>query len=423
MVPSHSVHKARPQDQPSAVPAPTRRFWLRLVQNLLPRAPTPFFLFSVEPVQQALQTLYQNLPGLPVRSWLSAKTQPLPALWQWWKQQGRPIEVVSEFELRAALAEGFPPGHILLNGPAKHHWLPQFHLSHFWVNLDSAAEAAALLPLARQRNWRLGLRLHLGEEHDPENPAYPTQFGLEPRAAAAVLKDLRRHGLEPEVLHFHLRTQVHSAACYERALREASQFCHQNRWQPRFVDCGGGWPAPSVRDRNGQLVAAHFSLPAIGRLLHRARAWFPGLQEYWLENGRWLTGSSGVLVVRVLDLKQRRGMRHLICNGGRTLHALVATWEQHPLLTLPTRRGRRILTTVTGPTCMAFDQLARCLLPASLRTGDHLLWLDAGAYHLPWETRFSHGTAGVYWHDGTQIRRVRAPESFESWWGRWLPSR
>jgi hypothetical protein len=68
---------------------------------------------------------------------------------------------------------------------------------------------------------------------------------------------------------------------------------------------------------------------------------------------------------------------------------------------------------------MAFDQLARRPLPKTLRAGDHLLWLDAGAYHLPWETAFSHGRAAVYWHDGRHTRLVRPPESFRDWWEQW----
>jgi hypothetical protein len=57
---------------------------------------------------------------------------------------------------------------------------------------------------------------------------------------------------------------------------------------------------------------------------------------------------------------------------------------------------------------MAFDQLVRKPLPRSLKPGDALLWLDAGAYHLPWETRFSHGLAEIWWHGPAGLERVRA---------------
>lgn len=54
------------------------------------------------------------------------------------------------------------------------------------------------------------------------------------------------------------------------------------------------------------------------------------------------------------------------------------------------------MTSVHGPTCMAFDTLARRPMAVSLGPGDVLIWLDAGAYHLPWETRFSHELAEVW---------------------------
>lgn len=410
----------RPRRGARSRPAPARaRFWRALVRPLLARAPSPFYLFSAAPVAAALAALDRHLGGLPVRHWLSCKTQPLRPLLAWWRRQGRPIEVVSEFEFLAARAEGFAPEQILVNGPAKHHWLPRHALRGLAVNLDSLAETRALAPLARARAWRLGLRLNTRAECDPEAPAWPTQFGLSPAEARAALRHLRGLGLEPAIVHCHLRTNVPSAAVYARALDELAEFCAAARWHPRYVDCGGGWPPEGVRDRAGRAVDAAFDPAAVARALARVRPRFPGLAEFWWENGRWLTAGSGVLVVRVLDAKERRGRRHLICDGGRTLHALVALWEEHDLLTLPARRGRPVPTTVCGPTCMAFDQLARRPLPRSLRPGDRLVWLDAGAYHLAWETRFSHGRAAVYWHDERGVRRVRAPESFNTWWGQW----
>jgi diaminopimelate decarboxylase len=140
------------------------------------------------------------------------------------------------------------------------------------------------------------------------------------------------------------------------------------------------------------------------------------LRELWLENGRFLSARSGVLVTTILETRERPGLRQLICDGGRTLHALVSTWEEHALLAVPTRGGANVLTAVHGPTCMAFDQLTRRPLPRALRAGDRLVWLEAGAYHLPWETRFSHGHAAAFWHAHGQLTKARAAQSFAEWW-------
>jgi hypothetical protein len=46
------------------------------------------------------------------------------------------------------------------------------------------------------------------------------------------------------------------------------------------------------------------------------------------------------------------------------------------------------------------------------RVGDVIVWLDAGAYHLPWETRFSHGLCPIVWFDADErmsVAREREP--------------
>jgi len=411
----------------------TLRFWRALVSRALRSHATPFYLFSVAPLLDALTELkalevplIQDWPGrsperqtIRIRHWLSCKTQPLPPLLQWWRRQGHGIEVVSEFELRAALAEGFSPERILVNGPAKHTWLSRFRVRGLWVNFDSLTEAKALCSLARSFSWGVGIRVHTAEEFDPENPEFPTQFGMQRREALEALKTLQRSKVRLEVLHFHLRTNVKSPKIYERALADAAEICCAAGFAPRYVDCGGGLPPPNVLSPAGAPFDAKFNLNELARVYARSLKQFPAARELWLENGRFLSARSGVLVVGVRDAKERSGMRQLICDGGRTTHALISRWEAHEILTLPERGGPTRLTAVCGPTCMAFDQIARRQLPLAVRPGDCLLWLNAGAYHVPWETRFSHGYAKVLWHDGRRIRVAREAECFESWWGQW----
>ena len=61
---------------------------------------------------------------MPVRHWLSVKTQPVkPLMIAWHREFGLGAEVISLFELLAAREVGFSVDSILLNGMAKHAWL------------------------------------------------------------------------------------------------------------------------------------------------------------------------------------------------------------------------------------------------------------------------------------------------------------
>jgi diaminopimelate decarboxylase len=246
-----------------------------------------------------------------------------------------------------------------------------------------------------------------------------SQFGLDEAEAAEVLRLLRRRRREPESVHFHAGTQIDSARTHLDALQEVARRCARLGFRPRYVDCGGGLPAPHTLDGKGRRIDRRYLLPQLGRGLAAARRWFPDLVAYWLENGRFVTAGSGVLVVSVLDCKQRGGQRYLICDGGRTNQALLSQWEAHACLPVRPRRAASTPCVVTGPTCMAFDVLAEQPLPTTLRAGDALMWMDAGAYAIPWENRFSHGLAGVLWHQDDQLTLARHPEGFAAFWQNW----
>jgi diaminopimelate decarboxylase len=396
-------------------------------------ARTPFYVFSAGPVAERVAELEALDLGRPATAWLSCKTQPLPALLRWWQNRGRPIEVVSEFEFRAALAAGFDPDRILVNGPAKQRWLPDVAVPGIRVHFDSPAELAALLPLARRQGWWTGLRVRTAGETDPEDASVPTQFGFEPDELPDALRRLNRAGIKARSAHFHLRTNVPAPSAYADALADLARICNAVAWMPEVVDVGGGLPPRHTLDRAGNPCDAGHggTLDGYAGALRAATAWFPKLAEWWHENGRFVSAGSGVLVVRVLDSRRRRGLRQLVCDGGRTTNALVSLWELHALHPLEPRAGRREATAVHGPTCMAFDRLAKRPMPASIVPGDHLLWFEAGAYHLPWETRFSHGHAEIWWNDPDgpsdspgkgRLARVRAAGTFGEFWSAHAPA-
>jgi len=69
---------------------------------------------------------------------------------------------------------------------------------------------------------------------------------------------------------------------------------------------------------------------------------------------------------------------------------------------------------------MTDDTLGRIELPADVAPGDVLAWLNAGAYHLPWETRFSQGLCAVAWYDEAEhLMLARARECPDQWIDPW----
>jgi diaminopimelate decarboxylase len=376
--------------------------WRSRVARALEAVDTPFYLSAWAPVADAVQLIETLRADVPVRPWLSFKTHPLPALAKEWLQSGRGVEVVSEREFATVLALGASPDRVLVNGVAKHTWLSKYPQPRLRVHFDSLRELDALLPLALAHQWRVGVRCHVPSECDARDPSFGGQFGMSRSEAVGALQRLQDTGADLQSVHFHLGQRGHSPHAYRRAVDHVASICIEANVHPQILDCGGGLPSrrhPRYAEARDDLAAA----------VRGTAAQFRDLHEIWLEQGRAVTETSTVLAVRVQDIKERDECRYVICDGGRTNQALAADHGPHPIFVEPDRDGTTVLTTVCGPTCMTDDRLGRWELPRSIAVGDILVWLDAGAYHLPWETRFSQGLCAIVWCDRAETMHVVRP--------------
>src|SRR4051812_39767015 len=74
--------------------------WRDTIAAAAERYGTPCYIARWQPVHGAVVALEAELNStVPVRSWLSFKTHPMPALARDWIATGRSVEVVSEVEL------------------------------------------------------------------------------------------------------------------------------------------------------------------------------------------------------------------------------------------------------------------------------------------------------------------------------------
>ncbi|MFC1483664.1 hypothetical protein ACFL6Q_01285 [Candidatus Neomarinimicrobiota bacterium] len=394
--------------------------WHDFIKEGVKSYATPMYIFAWQPVEQALREFDHFNLAIPIRHWLSFKTHPVGALVRKWKDCGFGVEVVSEFEYLAARYEGFQGRSIIVNGPAKHTWLQKYKDNNIIVHFDSLNEINKLKMIAHERRWHVGLRVHVKVENDPDEPQYGGQFGLMPNEIQSAIRELELVGNMIESFHFHIKSNVESEVLYKQAIYELSEICRVTHLSPKYLDCGGGLPVTGEKPVGFKVGDPEFQLDNYFNILANAKESIPSLQEIWLENGRFLTARSGVLVVRIIDIKERDDSRYLICDGGRTNNALVSDWEEHDVTWYPPRRGKKRLTTICGPSCMAYDRLIRLQLPETLSVGDIMIWHNAGAYHVPWETRFSRGYCRVIWYDDNgKMNLERKEESFFSWWGQW----
>lgn len=396
----------------------TKNKWIELIRCALKKYKTPFFLFSYNPVKDQLKSLNRKIGDIG-SNWFSLKTLPLRHLVKWWASQNLGIEVVSEYELRAVLQEGFPPEKIIVNGPGKQSWDINLWTNNLRVNFDSINEIESLASTALNRKWRVGIRFHSSIQKDPENAQFPDQFGIDSSNFRDCKKMLENSNISLNTIHMHLRSNIPNINHYNLALNELESVINNTNITLKCLDLGGGLPAKGEQQKEKSWHST-LNLNDLDKLINCCKRKFPTIEEFIFEYGRFLVSGCGVLVLSVIDVKVIEGQRFVICNGGRTNHALPSDWQDHDIKIIPDRYGKLISTAICGPTCMAYDCLSKRKLPNNIKIGDSIIWFNAGAYHLSWETRFSQPLARVLWHNElNQIIESRPTEDFNEWWGKW----
>jgi diaminopimelate decarboxylase len=112
--------------------------------------------------------------------------------------------------------------------------------------------------------------------------------------------------------------------------------------------------------------------------LQCGHAWFKG--ELVLEPGRYLAAPCGIYLARVIRIKESRGTRFAILEGGIN-HLLrpLLTNEPFPVRAIG-KSGALARTTLAGPLCTSLDRLGEVDLPIDLAAGDLLAFGRVGAY-------------------------------------------
>ena len=299
---------------------------------------------------------------------------------------GAGADVVSEGELRRALAAGVPPQRIVFSGVGKARAEMEAALAAGirQINIESIAELRLLSRLAAE----LGVTMPVAIRVNPDVDALThtkiatgkkeNKFGIDlGEAVAAYRLAAQLPGVEPVGLAIHIGSQLVDLEPYRHAFERLAALVVELRaagFDIRGLDLGGG---VGVRYRS----ECPPELASYARLVREIFGAF-GL-SLTFEPGRVLTGAAGVLVSRVLYVKQGPAKRFVIIDAAMNdliRPALYDAWHGIVPVHEPAADAPLAPADVVGPICETGDAFAvdRDLPP--LAAGDLVAVTEAGAY-------------------------------------------
>ncbi|MBD5548037.1 MAG: pyridoxal-dependent decarboxylase [Lachnospiraceae bacterium] len=367
---------------------------------------TPFFRIKEKDLLYDITLLKESLS----ENWgnyiigYSVKTNSLPWLLTYLKEQGFYAEVVSKTEYDLVTRLGYSGKQIIYNGPIKDKKVFEMVLlAGGYINLDSNYELdwmEELSVLYPNRRFKIGLRVNCdlaaicpGEilaEEEGGRFGYCYENG--------VLKSaIDRLSALPNVwvsgLHLHSSTKSRTVQVFGALAKMAVTIAEEYDLSLDYVDMGGGYfggrdDKPDYRDYFAEIckeLSVRFD---------------PQKTILIAEPGVSLISRASTFVTSVIDVKDIRNRKFVVTDGSRTnLNPLVTrhVYPHHIEYSSDTSvRSIESHQWVCGATCMEYDRLFKITDDISLKPGDKIIYDTAGGYTMCLNPLFINYFPAVY---------------------------
>lgn len=356
---------------------------------------TPLYVYDGEIIERQFQLLTNCLPD-NFEIFYSAKANPLLGICQLLKKSGSHIEVASKGELFIALEAGFEPRNIIYTSPGKTVSELEYAIDQhiYSINIESVQEAMIIQEIAASRSTIVNICLRINPDFNISGAVMKmtgvaTQFGIDQsqlKEAMEIIQSLPNVSLIG--IHIYTGSQMLEAmniVCnMEEIIKLAIELSDTYQFNLEFLDLGGGFGIPYFGSEVYlNMALLKDSLAEVWekykeRLLHT---------RVGVESGRFLTAESGVFVSEIIYVKESKGTKYLVCNGGSNQHASSAFLGRYvrnnfPMYVLNKEEGDKEEVNVVGSLCTPTDVMGQKVMLGKAQHGDYLVIDKSGAYGL-----------------------------------------
>jgi diaminopimelate decarboxylase len=319
------------------------------------------------------------------------------------------------------LKAGIDPSRVVYSGVGKKASEMDEALSSdiLMFNIESEEELEALNKRAQVLGRRARIALRVNPDVDPLTHPYistglkKNKFGIDVEKSVGLYrKALDMNGIEPVGVDCHIGSQLMELSPFLEAVdrtKELIEILRSDGVDVRYLDIGGGLGIPY--DEEEPPAPAAYGEAILERLADMR-------VKLILEPGRLLVGNAGIMVTRVLYLKQGPTKNFVIVDAGMNDLIRPSLYKAyHSVQKVTTKRAthqERIVADLVGPICESGDFLAQSRDMEAVESGELLALMSAGAYGFSMSSNYnSRPRAAEVLVDGDKYFVIRDRETYE----------
>jgi diaminopimelate decarboxylase len=349
---------------------------------------TPFYCYSTATLERHYRVFTDAFAGEKALVCYAMKANSNQSVLRTLAKLGAGADVVSGGELKRALAAGIPPERIVFSGVGKTEAEIRAALAAdiLCLNVESEPELELLSALASEQGKTARISVRVNPDVDSGSHAKistgksENKFGIPLAQARAVYaRAAKLPGVRVTGVDMHIGSQITDLVPLEAAFRLLAEFVQTLRADGHtisHVDFGGGLGIPYHMDGEvPPLPSAYAAM--VKRVTHNLGC------TLLFEPGRMIVGNAGILVTRVIYVKQGEAKKFVIIDAAMNDLIRPTLYEAHHDI-LPVRASPQgaveITADVVGPVCESGDYLALGRKLPEPKAGDLLAIMTAGAY-------------------------------------------
>jgi len=349
---------------------------------------TPFYVYSTATLTRHFKVFSEAFAGLDTLVCYAMKANSNQAVLKTLAALGAGADVVSEGELRRALAAGIPAGRIIFSGVGKTAREMDFALEAgiYCFNVESEPE----LELLSARAVATGRTAHVSLRINPDVDARThrkistgkaeNKFGIPwQRARAVYARAAELPGIAVSGIDMHIGSQITELQPFDDAftlLTDLVETLKADGHAIGHVDLGGGLGIPYRDDNNPP------PLPDAYAQVARKHMDKLGVKVVF-EPGRLIAGNAGILVTEVIYLKEGDAKNFLIVDAAMNdliRPTLYDAYHSIRPVVMKAETAPRMTVDVVGPVCETGDYIGHDREMPRMAPGDLLAIGTAGAY-------------------------------------------
>lgn len=389
------------------------------IQNLDSKFGTPFYLMYPDVYVKNLRTFLGAFKCSYERiiSGYSFKTNYVPALCKYAKNEGCYAEVVSEMEFQLAEKLGFE--NIIFNGPIKrrnflYHALEKGAI----INLDSPYEVDYVCEYKNSHpdsTIKVGLRVNVMLTDSEGKSTIQCglragRFGFPADILEENISKLRKAGIIIHSLHGHTSSSDRVPFNYKVISKQMLFVCEKYELKDlEYFDVGGGYFGAAAKgfDVSNKPSYSDYANAILDTVL--SNKWFCKHKPYIvIEPGASVVSNVFDYVTKVYQTKHINNKNFAVVDGSvfdvkPTMH----TYNAPTVAYVQNESDNTLFYDVVGSTCMEKDIILNSIELPALHHGDYLLMRGLGAYTLCLTPTFINYLAPIIEFASNQFKTVR----------------